>query len=271
MNKRKGIRLFVVDLDETLIGLDLKISKRNTQAVRKLMRKGVNVTIASGRTFQTTLPFGKHLGVKLPLICYHGALVRTEHKVYIERMLPEQYYASLIHFARSHGVQICFYVSHHNVIYFNRPLDRFGKQYLDKIEQVREITLVDLSTYTLMRTPIKCMMIGSPERINLLYELAKKKWGRGMYITISRPTLLEFLHPAVNKGAAVEFVAKKAGIPLSQVAVIGDSYNDVPMFKVAGTSIAVRNAPRQVERHADHVVASYDHDGVAEAIEQFVI
>lgn len=270
-SKKRATKLLVIDLDDTLIGLSHRISRKNVSAVHKVIRRNIPVAIATGRTFQTTESFGKKLGITLPLICYHGALVRTKHKVYIERMLPEAYYPSLITFAKRHKVQICFYVSHHNVIFFNRPLDKFAQEYLNKIERVREITLVNFRTYTLPRTPIKCMMIGPEERIARLEVMAKRKWRSKMYITRSRPKLLEFLNSDVSKGNAVKYLAKKIGVPMRNVTVIGDSYNDLSMFKVAGRAIAVRNAPHEVELAADHVVSSWDHDGVAEAIDKYIL
>ena len=117
------IKFLAIDLDDTLIGYDLKISKRNRKAVKKAIKSGIKVTIATGRTFQTAEPFGKQLGIKLPLICYNGALVRNGHKVHIEKMLPEEFHDDLVTFAKRNGVQIAFYVSHHTVIFFNRPLD----------------------------------------------------------------------------------------------------------------------------------------------------
>ncbi|MFC1687534.1 Cof-type HAD-IIB family hydrolase [Patescibacteria group bacterium] len=270
-SKKGATKLFVIDLDDTLIGLSHRISRRNVAAIKKVISRKIPVAIATGRTFQTTEPFGNRLGITLPLICYHGALVRTKHKVYIERMLPEEYYHSLISFARRLRVQICFYVSHHNIIYFNRPLNKFAKEYLDKIERVREITLVNFKTYMLPRTPIKCMMIGPEDRIAKLEAMAKRKWRSKMYITRSRPKLLEFLNPDVSKGKAVKFLADKIGVPMRNVTVIGDSYNDLSMFKAAGRAIAVRNAPHDVELAADHVVSSWDHDGVAEAIEKYIL
>lgn len=261
------IKFIVVDLDDTLIGYDLKVSKRNRNAIKKAQRAGIPVTIATGRTFQTAEPFGKSLGITLPLICYNGALVRNGHKVHIEKMLPEQYIPDLVKFARRNNVQIAFYVSHHTVIYFNRPLDKFAKEYLNNIEQVSEITLVDFKNFTLPRTPIKCMMIGSEKKMQKLEKQAQKRWRGKMYITITRPRLLEFLHPEVNKGKALQAVSQIIKVPLRQAMAIGDGYNDIPMLSRVRYSVAVKNAPAEVEKVARYVVSSWEKDGVAEAIE----
>lgn len=261
------VKCIVIDLDDTLIGLDLRVSSRNRKAIKRAIRSGIQITLATGRTFQTAEPFVRKLGITLPVICYNGALVRNGHKVYIEKMLPERFIPDLVRFARMNHVQIAFYVSHHTVIYFNRPLDAFAKEYLDKIEQVSEITLVDFLSYQIPRTPIKCMMISSEKKILHLEKKAKKKWGNDMYITITRPTLLEFLHPQINKGTAVEYISKLIKVPLTQTMVIGDGMNDIPMLQRARYSVAVRNAPAAVEKEARYVVSSWEKDGVAEAIE----
>lgn len=110
------------------------------------------------------------------------------------------------------------------------------------------------------------MMIASEKKIRELLGHAKRRWGKSLNITITRPTLLEFLHPDVNKGTALTFLSRMLHIPLKHTLAIGDGMNDVPMFEVAGHSAAVKNASGFVEAHADKVVASWDQDGVAEAI-----
>ena len=55
------IKFIVVDLDDTLIGMDLRVSSRNKKAIRRALKKGIQVTIATGRTFQTAEPFVQKL------------------------------------------------------------------------------------------------------------------------------------------------------------------------------------------------------------------
>ncbi|OYT34256.1 phosphoglycolate phosphatase [Archaeoglobales archaeon ex4484_92] len=70
----------------------------------------------------------------------------------------------------------------------------------------------------------------------------------------------------VNKGYALKFIAKKLGIDTRDFAVIGDSENDIEMFKVAGFGIAVANANEKLKIIADLVTPSSDGDGVVEAL-----
>ena len=77
--------------------------------------------------------------------------------------------------------------------------------------------------------------------------------------------------PDADKGHGVTELARAVGVPLEQVAVVGDGRNDVSMFRVAGLSIAVDNASDEVKKAADHVTASNVDDGVAQAIDRYVL
>jgi hydroxymethylpyrimidine pyrophosphatase-like HAD family hydrolase len=59
-------RLLALDLDYTLLNDEFKISKRNAVAIRKIMEKGMKVTIATGRMVRSTLPFARELALALP-------------------------------------------------------------------------------------------------------------------------------------------------------------------------------------------------------------
>jgi hypothetical protein len=264
---RPRIKLLAIDLDDTLIGQDMRVSTRNRAAIKRAIRAGIIVTIATGRTFTTALPIAERLGLHHTLACFQGALIRGRRKILTSRILPPQHYLDIIKFGLRHRVQQCVYVLDHDIVFFQRPLNKFGKEYLDRIEQVRQISLVNLITYPFPHPPIKIMFIASPEKVARLEKLAKHKWGSDLYITQTRSNLLEFLHPQVNKGFALRRLAEHYRIPISQTAAIGDGHNDIPMLQIAGVSFAVRNAPRVVEEVSDHVVSSWDQDGVAEAID----
>ena len=87
----------------------------------------------------------------------------------------------------------------------------------------------------------------------------------------SQPHYLDVTHPTANKGVVVERLSNYYKIPLEQVVTLGDQSNDVLMFKQSGLSIAMGNASEEVQRQATFVTASYEDEGFANAIEQFVL
>ena len=87
----------------------------------------------------------------------------------------------------------------------------------------------------------------------------------------SQPYYLDITHPLANKGVALSEIAKLLGVPLAEIAVIGDGGNDVAMFERSGLSIAMGNASPEVQQAADFVTDSNREDGFANAIEQFIL
>ncbi|MBV8684621.1 MAG: HAD family hydrolase [Caulobacteraceae bacterium] len=87
----------------------------------------------------------------------------------------------------------------------------------------------------------------------------------------SQSYYLDFTHPAADKGYAVTALARRLGVPLEATAVIGDMDNDLPMFAVAGFSVAMGQASDQVKSAAHAVTASNSEDGFARAIHELIL
>ena len=87
----------------------------------------------------------------------------------------------------------------------------------------------------------------------------------------SQQYYLDITDPLANKGAALTEIAALLGVPLAEIAVIGDGGNDVAMFKLGGLSIAMGNASPDVQAEADLVTETNDDEGFANAIETFIL
>jgi hypothetical protein len=90
-------------------------------------------------------------------------------------------------------------------------------------------------------------------------------------IVRSQMYYLDFTHPLANKGQALIELTRLVGVPAAATVAIGDGENDADMFAQAGLSIAMGNAAATVREAADFITGSNDDDGVAAAIEWFVI
>ena len=78
-------------------------------------------------------------------------------------------------------------------------------------------------------------------------------------------------HKDANKGAVVEFLSRHFDMPAAEIATIGDQPTDVPMFRKAGFSIAMGNAPDEVKKLARATTDSYNDEGFAKAMERFIL
>jgi len=95
--------------------------------------------------------------------------------------------------------------------------------------------------------------------------------GTGASAARSQPYYLDVTHPDANKGTVVTTLSKLLSVPAREIATIGDMPNDVLMFRKSGLGIAMGNASPDVQAQADVVTASYDDEGFAKAIEQFIL
>ena len=85
-------------------------------------------------------------------------------------------------------------------------------------------------------------------------------------------TLLDIVNPAASKGAGVAAAAAELGVSREEIMAIGDNYNDLEMLLFAGTGVVMANAPLSLREIAGlHPTASNREDGVALAIEQFIL
>jgi hydroxymethylpyrimidine pyrophosphatase-like HAD family hydrolase len=84
------------------------------------------------------------------------------------------------------------------------------------------------------------------------------------------PESLGIFPAGADKGSALRLVLDRLGIPACESLAIGDNFVDLPMFSVAGISVAMGNAAPEVKRRASAVAPSNDQEGVAWAINKFV-
>jgi hypothetical protein len=97
------------------------------------------------------------------------------------------------------------------------------------------------------------------------------KYGGRLYLASSRKRYLEMVDVQVNKGRALGYLAGSMGISANEVLAIGDSMNDVDMLEYAGIGVAMGNANEKVKAVADFITLLNTEDGVAFAVEKFVL
>jgi hypothetical protein len=98
-----------------------------------------------------------------------------------------------------------------------------------------------------------------------------ERFAQGVSASQSQSYFLDVTHVEATKGHVVRFLAGTYGVALDEIAVLGDMHNDVTMFEVAGFSVAMGNANNDVQRAADVVTNTNEHEGFAHAIETFIL
>ncbi|NLO89215.1 MAG: HAD family phosphatase [Clostridia bacterium] len=269
MKRNFNIKLIAVDLDGTLLDNDGKISPRVKDAVAKVREKGVEVTLATGRTFLSAKPFAAELGINLPLITYMGALVRysDSDRVLYERCVPSDLAQEVIKVAEERGYPINFYLDDCVLVKELTPENvEYSRKYNVVVKEVGDLSKVSHIS------PIKLLIINEDEEeMNEFERKCRETFGKYLHITKSMPEFLEFSHPEATKEKGLEAVAEHLGLKREEIMAIGDSNNDLEMLQYAGFSVVMGNAREEIKKYADYVTTSNEDDGVAEALEKFIL
>lgn len=270
-------RMLVVDIDGTLIGRDRHVTPRVRAAVRAALVAGTLVTLATGRWFRSAQPIAAELGLELPIILHNGALVKDSltGEVLDHCHLPRGMATVAIDLIRTHGLQPIVYENAFEgelllagPASFDSPATA---RYLASKLELRRVPLADLA---LLADPLALVVADSAERADpLLDELERGPWRTvtSMSTLVPDARFIEVMSPNCSKANAVRALAGRYGVGLDEVMAIGDNFNDLDMIEAAGLGIAMGNAPSGVRARADWVAPPVEEDGLAVAIEKFVL
>jgi len=261
------IKLVAVDLDDTLLGPDLAVSARNRQALWRARQQGVRVVPATGRMFRSAQTIALRLGLRDPVIAYQGALVRWPAGEEIAHLpLPLALAREVLARVAPAGFHVNVYVDDNLYV---AELTEEAKRYA-ALSGVPVQAVGDLAAF-LSRDPTKVLVVAPETELDRLARDLAPHWGDRLTMNKSKPHFLEFSHREATKGRALARLAALFGLRREEVMAIGDGYNDLDMVEYAGIGVVMGNARPEVRARADWVTAANDADGVAEAVERFVL
>ncbi len=264
-----SVRAVVIDIDGTLIGHSLQIDGVDADAVARARKLGLAVWLATGRLFSAAKPFARALDLRGPVIALNGAAIYDGESERLVRAHPLPRGVALRAYDRLKALAL------HVQLYFGDQLyldevNRFSEFYLSisRVEPKMVRNLRDLLTSETIADPgpLKVLAVTDPERVLESIPPLARELGSAAQVFRSQPEFLEITDPSADKGHALREVAAAAGITPADIAAIGDSDNDVPMFRVAGQSFAVDSGTPAAKASAGRIVAAQGRGGIAEAI-----
>lgn len=264
------IRLVAMDLDDTLLRDDWTISPRVVKVIQKAQAQGVKMTIATGRMSISARPYVEQLGLDVPVITYHGAMIQQvlSGNILFRRVIPSVVAAEIVRDVSERGIYAQVYLKNRVIA---AELNKWSREY----ERIASVPLEkeDLSIL-LSQEPEgveKILLMAEESDLDQLAPLLRQSYGEKVHITKSKPCFLEMTERSVNKGVALAALAEHLGIAQEDVMAIGDSFNDLEMIKYAGLGVAMGNARSEIKEQADIITVTNEEDGVAEAIERYVL
>ncbi|WP_437295762.1 HAD family hydrolase [Sorangium sp. So ce426] len=270
-------KLLALDVDGTLVRRDGSIHDEDFRAIQRLQDAGVPVSIATGRLYSGTREVARRIGVLGPIACVDGShIVHTEGDAHLYSRTISGAEASLLRSITERHATASFLFAQDSIVH-----DATGAPHVHYVRgwshAIAEVERVSSHPYWEHEHGLLALVaLGTELQIAAAGEEVRSELGEAAFV-VSFPLLRDdqaslfammVRAAGPTKGTAIAWLAEHHGCELSDVVVVGDWLNDVPMFEVAGRSFAMAQAPEQVKQaatdrlKADGLVGG----GIAEAI-----
>lgn len=265
-------KLLVLDLDGTLTDSKKNISSHTREVLTQAQEMGVKVVLASGRPTYGVVPLANILQLDKYggyVLSYNGGEItnwKTGELMY-RKLLDDDVLPYLYKCAKDNGFAIVTY--DHKYVLTESPDDEYVQK--EALLNIMEIKKVDNFLDAVPKPLAKCLIVGESDR---LAELEKEMYAHlheKMGVFRSEPYFLELVPKGIDKAQSLAVLLKEIGMSEEEMIAIGDGFNDLSMIRYAGLGIAMANAQSVLRENADFVTLSNDEDGVAYAVEKFVL
>lgn len=266
-------KLIAMDMDGTLLNSQNRVSPRTLVALKEAERKGVLLVLATGRPYKSAHYYSENLGLKNPIITSNGALIHDiDGNVIYENLLDDEKLFKIMSTIENHSMYYHLYTtdSVFSKTIKEEMLRKFYSDYegnllvgTEEFKDFKDILKQDIKFNKILSASDK-----KGELSSLAEELSAIK---GIEITSSWSNNIEIMNENVSKKTAVMYLCQNLNINSSEIMTIGDNENDIPMIEYAGLGVAMGNGLDGVKSRADYVTDTNNNDGVAKAIEKFIL
>ncbi|MBQ7526620.1 MAG: HAD family phosphatase [Bacteroidaceae bacterium] len=265
------IHFLAADLDGTLLTSSKTITPFTQQVLIAAQQRGLTIILASGRPLYSILPYARQLELHEHhgfIIAYNGSLVWdcAEGKAISEQAIPLSIIPELARVV-SEGFRIHGYKGN-DIIIQGKP-DKWSR-YISCANKMQLIEVDDFAE-AITDPQHKCIITGPPRRLWHLERRIKRQFEASLDAYRSESFLLEVVPKGIDKAEALSQLLTKLSGKADELLCLGDGFNDLSMMRLAGISCAPRNAKRPVKQAATFITDSNDHDGVAHAVERFLV
>ncbi|MDM5156242.1 HAD family hydrolase [Bacillus sp. DX1.1] len=248
------IKMFVSDIDGTMMQHGGIIDDQDITALRSLAEQNVILCFASGRLDNEIAKLMKEVGTNFHRISVNGVFVYTyEDKQLLSATFDSNILPDLLSITKE--APYFRYVSDEHNYYIEEKtpfIHELEKQVM--MTSVEEPNLLQKIDDTIF--PNKISVGGIKEDLQVLQKKIDEKFHGKVSTFISAEQCLDVMPPNISKGSAISVLLQEFQIRPEEIACIGDSYNDIPMFSLTPHSFAMSQADHAVKEHAQHVVSS---------------
>lgn len=280
------IKLFVSDIDGTLLNDKHIVSDKTKQAIRDLIASGVTFMTASGRHFESSLKPVEDMNLDIDFIVLNGGDCRNMKGESVRCYpLEERQVDAIYEILKTDDSTVEYYCR--DYAYTQIPFDEIDEVYLKDFVYLIDGTIEssqafldsydvksvmryeadfeEIRKHQIVKIEIHFRDIKNKERM-----IERLKPIQDIHVTQSHAMNIEITHGFASKGNMVEEMMQRYGFHHNEVLVIGDSDNDVSMLSRFFYSYAMGNASEDVKEVANFEAPSNANDGVAQIMYQVI-
>lgn len=263
-------KMIVTDLDDTLLNSEGKVSPEDKKAIIEAQEHGIKFVLASGRPTFAMRDLAKELELDKYgsyILSYNGSIItdcETNKNILEESLTPEDIH--LLHDeSKKNNVEIITYLD-------DTIISEDFSEYIDVEIKLTKMPFKQVQNFkkVIDKNCVKCIMLEEPNYLEKIEAHLQNKIGDKFSIARSKPFFLEITKKEVDKGSSLIKLAKLTDINIEEIIVVGDSFNDIPMLKVAGLAACVENAKPEVKNICEFITTSNNHNGMANLIKKLI-
>lgn len=275
------IKLVALDLDGTTLQKGSVLSEHTREILEETLSRGIHMVAASGRSFYSFPEAIKRVkGLRYAISSNGSSLydLETERCILHNMLKPDRVEAvmEIIDSRKEERIAIECFVdgrSYAEKALVDAPweygiLSDSGAAYIRNTRQPLEDIRGFIHEHRHELDAFDFLIPQSDIKEEVQRELAKIP---GVYVTSSQTYMVEVADEKAGKGAAVRWLAEQLQIKPEEIMACGNAENDMDMMSFAGLGVAVANSEEKVKAIADYVTEDNNHEGVANAIEKFVL
>ena len=287
------IKLVMVDLDGTLLTPEKKITEKTIQVIKEFQQKGGVFVVNTGRGYATASKIVKEVGISCDYICLSGAGIyddsgkcikndyMTEEEVLVVREIEKKYGIS-INYLTSEGAfsettkeRAVHYYLQEEIAAAEKTEENIDKEkVLEKYQGILNYIKYGSNMTEVLQDGANVFKAVIMSENMDSFQKAKEELVSSMKfkVAMSSASSMEVNSMRVDKGnAAIDYIKSK-GIQMNEVMAIGDSENDYAMLALPfGKTVAMENAEKEIKAICSDITKSNLEDGVAYAIEEWVL
>lgn len=263
----KKYKLIAIDIDGTLLNDQKQLLIETKQDIINAYKNGVNVVIATGRSFPAARQYVDQIDFNIPLILYNGASIRMSKDCTLlyNKTFDNKIASMIFKVINEHNGTCCFWSN--DVLYFNK--ENNYSEYYQKITSIKPIIITDFINVDL-KDINKFIWFDNPAELERIKKDVLSSVN-GINYFKSQNEMLEIVPVGISKGDTLAYLAKSLNISQEETIAIGDDENDISMIRYAGLGVAMENAKDVVKKEADYITESNNKNGVGKVINKFVL